>query len=422
MSRERTRRRESDDQEEKKSKSAGLRGRAGLDKVEEEMQAARERQNRTYAPFRYKAGYDLEKGKFNEFIMLDSSLADAFFFHEHSVQDENGNWGSKYEVCVKEFDNCPLCRLNEADPKKMGRSNYAMALSVLDLRPFKKKDGTVIKHARRLFVVKGEAMQKWIKTLEKAEKRLGTLRGAYFRPERLTKMESSVGNPAPLEGDFYEDYDDDHPNLDKLFSFVEEKDLEEEFGSDAKKGDNGKIIKQADEDITPFDYDGLFVLPDAEELSKKYSRKRNSDDDEDDRGWNSDSDEKPRRRSRRDADDESDEKPARRRSRDESEDEEEMPRARRRSRDDDEDEAPPPPRRTRQEAEEDSDDEAEPPKRRSRAKAEETDDDAEEEKPRVRTRQKAKPADDEDDEPEEKPKRSSRRRQADDDDDDSGPF
>lgn len=436
--------------------SVGVRGRAGLDKVDDEVRAARERAKNSFSPFRYKAAWD---GTLNELIILDHSLNDAFFFHEHAVPNSDGRWGSKFEVCVREFANCPLCRINEDDHKKIGRSNYTMVLTVLDLRPFKKKDGTKVEYARRMFVVKGQALQKWRDRLKEAEEMFGTLRGVYMQPERNAKKESAVGLPAPLMDDWYGEL----PKEDKYkpFSIVEEDDLIENYGNKAKKGDDGKVFKPKNEDITPYVYDELFTMPDIEELARKYSGKYAEDEAESRRGWDDDEDDQPkrRRRSRRqESDDDEDDGDTRTRKRsrsrkDEDEDdapkrrtrrtreveeddgeEEEMPRARRRKKSGD---APPPPRRTKDEPDEEEeseegwdgegdDAEEKPARRRTRGTK------SGKSSSRVRTRsRKAEPDDDdpeddydaEDEDEDEPPKTRSRRRApADDLDEDEIPF
>ena len=479
MGKERTRSRrerddDTDDTDNKPKRSMGLRGRAGRDKIDDELEAQRERSAKSFAPFRYKAGYG--KKDFNEFIVLDASMKDAFFFHEHSVPDAKGNWGSKFEVCVRELANCPLCRISDDDPKKIGGSNYAMVLTVLDLRPPRKadgspvktKDGRTIKFARRLFVVKGQALNEWVDVLEKAEKAAlkknpknkAPLRGVYFQPKRRDKMESAVGTPSGIEEDWYGEDVDFRP-----FSFVDEQDLVENYGNDEVKKD-GKVLKEQDQDITPFDYEEQFPEPDIEELARKYSgrsRQGGDDEQEDKRGWNDDDDddkrsrrrsrsrdrddedededERPRRsrRGRDDEDDDEDEKPSRRSRRSEpddeddadEDDEEEAPRARRRSRTDRE----PPPSRTRDEEDDEADDddseqddEDEKPRSRSRGRNRKDEDDEQDEEEEPRSRRSRKAADEDEetdaDDEEERPRRSSKKAKGrkSKDEDDETPF
>ncbi len=249
-------------------KSVGYTGRAGMERVEAESQRIRDNQNKTYLPYRYRAGW--KKGDdFNPVIFLDNSLEDAFFFHEHGVQDARGNFGRDFEVCVKETDNCPMCKLADGGAKNIGRSNYMMLLSVLDLRGYTNKDGEKVPHSRKLFAVKGLQIQDWMKILERAEKKYGTLRGVYVEIGRSGDKEAGTGKPLPLEKDWYGEDAGDVP-----YSNVEEDDLVAEFGHDAVMSDDGKrVLKEADADITPYKYGELFVYPDVAAMERKYGIK-----------------------------------------------------------------------------------------------------------------------------------------------------
>lgn len=378
------------------AKTVGVRGRAGIDRVETEMQAIKDRQAKSYAPYRYRAGYDLKKGERNEIIFLDNSLEDAFFIHEHGVQDEKGNWGRNFEVCVKETDNCPLCALADGGAKNLGRSNYTMLLTVLDLRPYENRDGDTVEYSRKLFAVKGQQIPDWCKYLEKAEKKFGSLRGVYMDVGRSGKKDAGTGKPLPLETDWYGEDGDDKP-----YSNVDEKDLVKTYGHKAVMSEDGKrVIKEKDADITPYNYEELFPAPDVDALARKYGVKSRSAGSQADIDGEFD-DDKPARRGRAErtrsrSDDEDDEGP-RTRSRgrgraeqDDADDEGEV----RATEQDDEDDTPAPPARTRQK-------EADAKPSRSRSRAAEPDDeqetDDEEEKPAARSRSR-KPAKDEDDE------------------------
>lgn len=439
MTREARRREREDTTAEKAAKKVGVRGRAGREHVEEEVQRIQERQNSPLMPFRYRAGW--RKGdNYNPVIFLDNSLEDAMYMHIHEVQDQQGNFGRKFEICVKEMDNCPLCTAADGGNKAIGRSVYVMCLSVLDLRPYTNKNGEKIEHSRKLFMVKGLQIPDWIKTLEKAEKRFGTLRGVYVEVGRNSDKDAGTGKPLPLEKDWYGDDADDRP-----YALIDENDLLAEYGHDAVVGQSGKIIKQADEDTQAYKYDELFKYPDLAALARQYgmkSRNAGSQADLDNDDWDAESDSSARKgradRSRRSTEEEEAPQRASRRSRrdryvEQEEDEDSIPTAKH----EEDDDTPPPPARTKQrEAEEekpsrrtrrtepDEEDAATPPRRRrvkeaeganekTKAKAE-PEEDAEEgedevKSSRVRARQSARtkaaskpsrrvPAQDEDDE------------------------
>lgn len=413
MSRDRERSRKRDDEEpERKKKSVGFRGSAGIDRVEEERQRAEDRRNKAYAPFRYRASY--ERDAVNPIIILDASVEEAFFCHEHAVQNSDGEWGGKHEVCVREQDTCPLCQLADNGKKNIGKSGYIMCLTVLDLTPYKnKKTGKTTKHSKKLFVIKNMQQQSWLKTLEKAEKKFGTIRGLYMELERAAKTDAATGKPLALEYDWYGDDAEDKP-----YSIIDEEDLVAEYGHAAIKSDSGRVLKEKNADIKSFDYNEVFQYPDVEELAKTYgaSTSAGSRSDNDDE-WQSDraarggrgrgrsrddedeeEDEKPSRRKTRSSKDDEDDAPKKGRSRrsrsEEDEEEEDLPRAKGRG---DEDDAPKAPTRTRKEktAEVEDEEEAdETPKRtrRTKAKAEPE----EEEKPsRRKGRKAAEPEDEE---------------------------
>jgi hypothetical protein len=389
----------------KSAKPVGVRGRAGREHVEEEVQRIQERQNSPLMPFRYRAGW--KKGDdFNPIIFLDNSLEDAMYLHIHEVQDQQGNFGRKFEICVKEMDNCPLCSAADGGNKTIGRSTYVMCLSVLDLRPYTNKNGEKVEYSRKLFMVKGLQMPDWIKTLEKAEKRFGTLRGVYMEVGRSSDKDAGTGKPLPLEKDWYGDDADDRP-----YALIDEADLLDEYGHDAVMGQNNKIIKQADEDTQAYNYDELFKYPDVAALARQYgmkSRNAGSQADLEEDDWEAES-EKPSRRGRADRsrrgveEDEAPQRSSRRNRRDRDaepdEDEDDLPTAK----DDEEDDTPPPPARTKQrEAKE------EKPSRRTR-RSEPEDDEVVEPK---QTRRRA-PAPVEDDEDEATPPRRRSTKEAD---------
>lgn len=339
----RTRSRDEDDADEKPEASAGYRGRAALDRYADEERKAKERRNTPLMPFRFRAEYGPDAQPC-PIIILDKKIDNIFFLYEHSVQDDQGRWG-KTEVCIKEHDvGCPLCQLEGGKNSKVGRSTYVMLLTVLDLRPYKNKDGKKIPYSRRIFAVKGSQIGDWMKIFDRAEQKFGTLRGLYLEVMRNDKQDASTGKPQLLDNDM-------------LFDHVKEKELLADYGHDAVVGDNNKVIKKADEDITPFDYDAIFKRPTYDELARRYGVKSN------------------RAGSAADVDDAEWERPSRRRVAEE--DQEEAPRPSRSRRvtqadipeaeEHEDDDAPPPPRRTRQEPVEEPEEE-EAPARRTRSR------------------------------------------------------
>ncbi len=390
MARERTR----EDAGEKKS--FGTTGSKGRERVADEVAASEARKNKSFMPSRFKAAWKKEDdgaAPVSPIIFLDNTLEDAFYFHIHEVANEEGNFGQKFEVCLKEQDNCPLCNLKDGGAKNIGHSTYVMCLTVLDLRPYSyKKDGKTIHvaHQRRLFMVKGVAIQDWIKVLERAEKRHKGLRGVYIEVGRDAKTEAGTGKPLVLEENWYRE---DVGDKELMYDIVDEKDLLDEYGHDAIKGQDGKrIIKEADADCTPYNYAKVIELPDENDLAKRYGLKSRSAGSQADIDKEYNAEESPRRgraeRTRSRTAEETDDKPRRRRTAAEDEAPEDNKPVRARREVAEEAVAENPPRRTKQrEAHEEDAEAEEKPRTRSRAAAEPEDEP--EEKPARRTRGKA---------------------------------
>ncbi len=391
----------------------GTTGSKGREKIAEEVAASEARRNKTYMPFRFKAGY--EKGKdVSPIIFLDNSLEDAFYFHIHEVMNDKGNFGSKFEVCLKEQDNCPLCNLKDGGAKNIGHSTYVMCLTVLDLTPYtSEKDGKkkTVSHSRKLFMVKGGGIQDWIKVLERAEKRHKGLRGVYIEVGRNSREEAATGKPLVLEENWYRE---DVGDKELMYDVVDEKDLLDEYGHNAIVGQDGKrIIKEADADTKPYDYAKVIELPDENDLAKRYGLKSRSAGSQADIDKDFDAEESPRRgraertRSRSDEGAEAKGGTTRRRSAEPEDEPEEKPvRARREVAE--ETVAENPPRRTKQrEAHEDDAEAEEKPRSRTR-RAEPEDEPEAEEKPARRTRGKAAEPEAEDEPEDDAPKARTR--------------
>lgn len=124
-------------------------------------------------------------GEINELGMLDNPA-----FYEHTVF-HNGSWAN-------------VIALDEDDPitAQNGEPNYVQAFTVIDHRPFTKKDGSEVKISKKLFVAKRTT----IKLLTNIAKKRGGLTGCTFDVMR------SSGNA---------------PNVGDNFDFVEKHSLQE---------------------------------------------------------------------------------------------------------------------------------------------------------------------------------------------------
>jgi hypothetical protein len=172
--------------------------------------------------------------------MLDESLDDGCHFHEHNIKGPDGYY-NVYEQCPKEFYTCPLC-------ERFGDSAFVLYLSVLHLNAWKDKQTGEYRNGRTLLGIKYSQLQQFKKVLKMAEKEHGTLRGVVLNLERPTgRVQDSprIGQPVEFE------------DVGKRYDFIE--DLEGEYGHAAIQGqDKTTIVKAANLDITPFDYEVIF--------------------------------------------------------------------------------------------------------------------------------------------------------------------
>jgi hypothetical protein len=186
-----------------------------------------------------------------EIIILDETLDDVVGMYEHNLKI--GGWFRHFEACPKEWDNCPLCERGE-------KSYYVVLLSVLVLRPWVSKDGKKSGDwTRMLLPVKSAQLAKFDELCQASQKKNGKLRGTSFVMKRDTSNPKcpSIGEPSVLEGGV-------------MFEFYDEDYLVGEFGHDAVKSPEGKVLKPENEDITPFPYEEIFTKPVAADLRKRY--------------------------------------------------------------------------------------------------------------------------------------------------------
>lgn len=202
-------------------KSGFDRGSAGFEKAKQK----RERQDEEYqrkkdTPF----GFRLKPGEEAEVIILDKEP--PFFVSLHKVKDSRGYYVD--EVCIADTgQHCPLC---ESTSKE---GSYTMVLSILDRRPYKTREGKLIKVSKKLLFVKGRNLPKFQRIYEGKAKE--NLRGIKLTCRRDGEKESAMGEDIEFGGR-----------------------VSEEFLS--KFGDNAK----------PADYPKIYAMPSAADLAKRY--------------------------------------------------------------------------------------------------------------------------------------------------------
>ncbi len=262
----------------KKQRSRGfMRGASAMAHVDEELQrekAAKEaRKAQINMPFRVW----VPPGETKEVIVVDD-MPD-FFMYEHQIKNpKTGKWDT-YLGCTKAFDVCPVC---EATGKE---SYYAMFLTVIDLTPYKDRNGVTHKFSRKLMMVKNLSQQK--KFIRRYEKD-GTLRGYKLELNRDSDKDPTIG------GDI------------EFVEILEESELAKYKRK--YKDREGKVHRE--DCAVPYEYTEMFEEPDSDKLrlivggepvpgSAKANRQAMDDDDEDD--WGDEED---------DFDEEEDEAPA----------------------------------------------------------------------------------------------------------------
>jgi hypothetical protein len=211
--------------------------------------AQRRSQGGTVLRFYVKAGDE------TEIVILDNSLEEAVAFYEHNLQDAQGRW-SIHEPCIKDFDDCPICANGS-------NSYYVMMLSVLVLKPFTVNRGKpterVIPHSKMLLPVKVGQFDLFQKLEAAAKQAGGRLRGMYLVMSRGSDPKASrIGDPQILEDG-------------KMFDLISEEDLVNEYGHEAVLGQDGKTVLRAENyDITPYNYEKLFPMPDVDSIRNRY--------------------------------------------------------------------------------------------------------------------------------------------------------
>jgi len=191
------------------------------------------------------------------FIILDSEYEKCPRFYEHNLPDaQQGGKRLDFQMCIKEIDNCPLC-------EKDGDSYYVQMISVIEVLPESKffqnnKTGETIKHLKRLLAVKAR-QQDFFKNLC-ADTFQGNMRGAHILTTREPDMKSAAIGAPRVAID----------NKTQQILRYSEQILLNEYGHPPVHSQQGKLIKEANADIYPYDYQKLFVTPTAEELRRKY--------------------------------------------------------------------------------------------------------------------------------------------------------
>lgn len=229
--------------------------RAALEKAEKE---AAERRERGFMPLRFW----LPQGEECEVIILDDAfVADepgkgGALIREHNLKDSEGKWGN-FESCCADFAPCALC--DKAGSDGFGVSTTVVMLTALVLKPWKsKKTGEEHAYSRMLLPVKLGQKEKFLELQRHAEREQGTMRGLYLVLKRGTGDQTvATGEPVMLDNG-------------KLYDLVSEEELVRDYGHPPVKNREGKVIKEANADLEPYDYEELFPRPDPDDLAARF--------------------------------------------------------------------------------------------------------------------------------------------------------
>ena len=212
-------------------------------------------QNRTWQPRRFWVPYQGDEGsRTREFIILDSDIAQCPIFYEHNLPDASqGGKRIDFQMCLKELEHCVLC-------EKFGDSYYVKMISIIELlnKSYTDRNGKEHTYAKRLLPVKYR-QQEFFDNLCR-DTFQGNMRGAHILTTREPDQKSaSIGVPRIAINN----------ETQQVLRYSEEQ-LQQAYGHPPVHSQQGKLIKEANDDIYPYDYQKLFVTPTAEELRRKY--------------------------------------------------------------------------------------------------------------------------------------------------------
>jgi hypothetical protein len=177
-------------------------------------------------------------GEEKEVVILDDAPGIALY--EHNLKDSEGRYRI-YEECTKEEFICPVCEKVGTD------SSYVVYLSVLELDAYKDKTTGEWRNSRSLLGIKTGQLPTFKKIFAAAAKKHGSLRGVVLnlqRPEGAVQNSPRIGEPVEFE------------ETGTRFDFI--ANLEAECGNKEIKAKDGTVLKKANADIQPFDYQKVF--------------------------------------------------------------------------------------------------------------------------------------------------------------------
>jgi len=202
-------------------------GEEGRKNVEAEQ---KRRQEQFDAPRRFWLRPDAN----TDIVFLDS---EGFFLKEHSYKS-GGNW-QNYETCIADMgEECAFCEDGH-------RSSYIAVFTVLDLSQFETKDKLKVTASKKLFVLKGLTIKKFLK---KRDARKGNITLAKFNTTRYEAKEAATGTD---------------------FEFIQKLSVKQAM---ALRQKTGPYSMKEEEWLQPFDYMKIFAPKSPDELRRILGR------------------------------------------------------------------------------------------------------------------------------------------------------
>lgn len=201
------------------------------------------RANRKFKPFRFY----MKPGEQKQILVLDATARSACFYeHDIFIASQKQSYN---ESCPKEFDLCPICQMAERGGQNspFKQPYYVMMLSIIDLTPYQKRDGSIIPWSRKLLPCKAQS-QDFFDRLEASQ---GGLRGVKLLMTRPTNDTVRIGLPEFMQK---------HTEEEILASFSHPE----------MKGKDGSVYKLANADCYAYDYAELFPQPTGEDIRTRW--------------------------------------------------------------------------------------------------------------------------------------------------------
>lgn len=185
----------------------------------------------------------MKVGEERKVILLDKV---PYFMYEHQYESKPGIW-NRFSRCIKEKGICPACDHLDRE------GNYVMQLTVIDLQPYKDKDGKTVKQSKKLMTIKSTMIPKYERIFKKNKE---SFRGLLLKLHRDSDKEPNTGGEIEVVkvlpesklatfGDLAKPTD-----YEKAFPWPTEDELRQEFGGSRVAGS-----EDTDEDVEDVEWD-----------------------------------------------------------------------------------------------------------------------------------------------------------------------